>query len=116
MTDGSTADLTTTAAWSSSNTATATIGANTGLATTVGAGTVTITATSGTKSGTATLTVTPTYTGTVYMATEGGGHIGIFNVSIDPTTAVPITVTNGSPVGAGTRKQISGSPGLVSVP
>jgi len=114
--DGSTANLTTTAAWSSSNTSTATIGANTGLATTVGAGAVTITATSGTKSGTATLTVTPTYTGTIYMATEGGGHIGIFDVSIDPTAAVPITVTNGSPVGAGTRRQISGSPGLATVP
>jgi hypothetical protein len=110
--DQSSAPITTGVAWTSSDATKATIGATTGLATTVAAasyGAVTITATSGGKTGTAKLTVTPTYTGTVYMASELGGHIGIFDVSIDPTSATPITVTNGS--GNGAIKQLSGSPG-----
>ena len=43
------------------------------------------------------------------MASEIGGHIGIFNVTIDPTSATPITITNGS--GNGQIKQLSGTPG-----
>jgi hypothetical protein len=54
--DGSTANLTSTAMWKSSNTKVATV--KNGLATGVAAGTVTITATQSGKSGTATLTVT----------------------------------------------------------
>jgi 6-phosphogluconolactonase (cycloisomerase 2 family) len=45
LSSGATEDLTTTATWASSNTAVATIGANTGLATTVSAGTTNISAT-----------------------------------------------------------------------
>jgi Bacterial Ig-like domain (group 2) len=107
--DASTADLTTTAAWTSSDATKATVGATTGIATTVGAGTATITATSGTIKGTATLTVVPIYTGTVYMATETGGHIAIFDLSIDPTSTIPISVTNSG--GVGDKKQLSGTPG-----
>ena len=53
-----TANITGTANWTSSNPGVATIGLNTGLATSVAAGTTTITATSGTISGNTTLTVT----------------------------------------------------------
>lgn len=56
--DGSVADLTNTATWSSSNTAVATIG-STGIATFAGTGVTTIKAASGTVSGTSVLTVTP---------------------------------------------------------
>jgi hypothetical protein len=58
--DGSTADLTTSATWSSSDEAVATIVSTSGLATAVAAGTATITATdsSGTVSGTTVMTVT----------------------------------------------------------
>ena len=55
--DFSVQDLSSTAVWSSSNTAVATVDAS-GLVTAVGAGTATITATSGTISGTASVTVT----------------------------------------------------------
>jgi len=55
--DGSTADLTSTSTWSSSNGVAATI-ASTGIATGVAAGTATIKATQGTLNGSATLTVT----------------------------------------------------------
>ena len=107
--DATTADITARVAWTSSDVTKATIGAADGLATTVGAGTATITATSGTIHGAATLTVVPTYTGTVYMATEEGGHIAIYDLAIDPTSTIPITVTNAG--GIGTSKQIAGSPG-----
>ncbi len=55
--DGSTRNLTTTATWSSSNTAVATI-ATGGLATSAGTGSTTISAASGTVTGSTTLTVT----------------------------------------------------------
>ena len=57
--DGSTADLTTTVGWSSSNPSFATVNATTGLATSVSLGSTVITATSGSVSGTTTLTATP---------------------------------------------------------
>ena len=57
-TDGSTQNITNSAAWSSSNTAVATVN-NVGLATGVAQGSATITAASGGISGTASLTVTP---------------------------------------------------------
>ncbi len=56
--DNTTQDLTTQAAWSSSNTAAATISAS-GSATSIAAGSTTITATSGSVSGSTALTVTP---------------------------------------------------------
>lgn len=56
--DGTTQDLTASAAWSSSTQSVATI-TTAGLATTLAAGNTVVTATSGTISGTATLTVTP---------------------------------------------------------
>ena len=56
--NGSSRDITSLAAWSSGTPATATIGAGTGLATLVAAGTTVITATLGGKSDTSTLTVT----------------------------------------------------------
>src|SRR5712691_6784321 len=55
--DSSTQDLTTSATWSSTNTGVATIGANTGLATTVGPGTTTISATFNAVTGSISLTV-----------------------------------------------------------
>jgi uncharacterized protein YjdB len=55
--DGSTADITTSATWQSSLAAAATIGSATGLATGVSVGTTTITATRGTVSGNTQLTV-----------------------------------------------------------
>lgn len=56
--DGSNTDVTSSAAWSTSASGTATVGASTGKATGVAAGSATITATYQGKSGTATLTVT----------------------------------------------------------
>jgi trimeric autotransporter adhesin len=58
FTDGSTMDLTATAAWSSDTLATATIN-NAGLVSSAGSGTANITAASGAISGSAALTVTP---------------------------------------------------------
>ncbi len=55
--DGSTAVITTSVTWTSSNTAFATIGSKTGLATAVATGAATITATLGTTSGNTVLTV-----------------------------------------------------------
>ena len=57
--DGSTADLTATVSWSSSNPSLATVNTASGLATSVALGSTVITATSGSVSGTTTLTVTP---------------------------------------------------------
>ena len=57
-----------TVTWTSSDPGTATIDANTGVATGVGAGTVTITATSEGKTGTAQLTVSPVPVATVTVA------------------------------------------------
>lgn len=54
--DGSTQNITAAVTWSSSNTTEATIGANTGLATTTAVGTTTISATQGSVVGTTTLT------------------------------------------------------------
>ena len=94
--DNTTQDLTATATWSSSNTAVATIAAN-GLATAVKDGTTTITATSGGISNSAVMTVSPVYTVTLYMASEGGGHIGVFPAVIDPSnTTTPIQITEAS--------------------
>jgi Domain of unknown function (DUF1929)/Bacterial Ig-like domain (group 2) len=55
--DGSTASVTTTAAWTSSSATVATVGATTGLATAVSGGATTISATVGTITGSTTLTV-----------------------------------------------------------
>jgi hypothetical protein len=104
--DASTKDLTATATWSSSDTAVATIAA-TGVATGVAAGTTTITATSAGVSGTRNLTVDPYYTVTLYMASEGGGHIGVYPAVIDPlNTTEPIQITTGSV----TKIQLQGGP------
>ncbi len=113
LSDSTTNNISTTATWHSSNTAVATISA-TGLATAVGAGSTNITAASGTvTSNTATLTVTitpaaTTYSATLYMASEGGGHVGVYPVTIDPSnTTSPITVDT-----ANVKKiQLAGSPG-----
>src|SRR6266478_2744557 len=70
--DGSTQNLTSTVAWSSSNTTVATIN-STGLATAVGAGSTTIQASSGSISGSTTLTVTaPAGQGTAYVQSASG--------------------------------------------
>jgi len=104
--DASTKNLTATATWSSSDTAVATIDA-TGLAKGVAAGTTTITATSAGVSGTRNLTVDPYYTVTLYMASEGGGHIGVYPAVIDPlNTTTPIQITEGSV----TKIQLQGGP------
>lgn len=36
--------------------------------------------------------VATTYSGTLYMASESGGHVGVFPITIDPSKAEPITV------------------------
>ena len=91
--DNTTKDLTATATWSSSNTAVATVNAA-GLATAVKDGTATITATSGGISNSAVMTVSPVYSVTLYMASEGGGHIGVYPAVIDPSnTTDPIQIT-----------------------
>jgi hypothetical protein len=47
-----------------------------------------------------------TYSGTVYMASEMGGHIGVYKITIDPNnTTNPITVNSSG------KKQLSGTPG-----
>jgi len=60
-----------------------------------------------------TVTVTialATYSGRVYMATEMGGHIAFYDLTIDPNnTTTPITITNGA--GKGDKKQLQGAPG-----
>lgn len=91
--DATTGDISATAVWSSSSTTVATISAA-GLATSVAAGSTSITAASGTVTSNAvTLTVTPTYAATLYMASEAGGHVGVYPVTIDPTnTTSPITL------------------------
>jgi hypothetical protein len=49
----------------------------------------------------------PTYTGTVYMASEMGGHIGIYKITVDPNnTTNPITIVSSG------KKQLSGVPGI----
>jgi hypothetical protein len=50
---------------------------------------------------------TTTYSGTLYMASEAGGHFGVFPVTIDPTAATPITVD----ASAVKKIQIKGAPG-----
>ena len=37
-----------------------------------------------------------TYSGTLYMASESGGHVGVFPITIDPSKANPITVNTAS--------------------
>src|SRR5205085_7368758 len=56
--DGSSRDVTADASWTSANLNVATVGANTGTASALGAGSTVVTATLGGKSGTANLTVT----------------------------------------------------------
>ncbi len=52
-----------------------------------------------------------TYSGTLYMASEGGGHIGVFPVTIDPSnTASPITVDTA----AQSKIQLKGLPGATN--
>ncbi len=95
--------------WSTSSTAIATIGASTGLATAVAAGPVTVTATSGSVSGTRTMTVVaaPVLSGTLYQASQNGGHIAVYSVTIDPTnTTSPITVNTAS----ASKIQLNGAP------
>ncbi|MEI6127514.1 MAG: hypothetical protein WCQ99_13285 [Pseudomonadota bacterium] len=48
-----------------------------------------------------------TYSGRIYAASELGGHIAIYDLSIDPSKDTPISVTNGN----GQIKQLSGTPG-----
>ena len=76
--DSSTKDLTTSATWSSGNTAVGTVGAATGLATAVAPGTATITAASGSISGQTTLTVpAPTLTSIAVSATAQSLAMGL---------------------------------------
>ncbi len=95
--------------WSTSSTAIATISATSGLATAVAAGTVTITATSGTVTGTRTMMVVAAQvlSGTLYQASQNGGHIAVYSVTIDPTnTTSPITVNTAS----ASKIQLNGAP------
>jgi 6-phosphogluconolactonase (cycloisomerase 2 family) len=76
--DGSTADITNSVNWSSSNTAAVTIGDRTGLATGVGTGSTTITVSSDNITSTTTLIIKPQFS---YIANNGG------SVSICPVNA-----------------------------
>ena len=52
-----------------------------------------------------------TYSGTLYMASSAGGHIGVFPVTIDPSnTAAPITVDATNQ----TKIQLAGAPGTAN--
>ena len=100
-TDGTVANISNSATWSSSNPSVATVSAS-GLATGAGAGTTTITATSGAVSGNASLTVkllTPTVTLT------GAPSSAAYNSSFTVTAA-----TN-----AGLMPQIAGTSGICTV-
>jgi Bacterial Ig-like domain (group 2) len=107
--DGSQSALTS-VTWSSSSTSVATINAA-GMAMGVAEGSTTITATSGSISGSATLTVTAaaatTYSATLYMASEAGGHIGVFPVTIDPSNATSPIVVDENAV---SKIQLKGGP------
>lgn len=92
FTDGSTADLTTSAVWTSSSIATATIDSTSGLATAVAQGQATITATSGSISGSTTVNeLTMTLLGNGKALAVGG--IGLNNIPLgtaelyDPVSA-----------------------------
>jgi hypothetical protein len=101
-TDGSTANISNSATWSSSNPSVATVNA-TGLANGVNPGTVSITAASGKASGMATLTVNPPITPTVTFtgAPASAPFYGTFIVSA--TTNAPV------------MPSITGTPGVCSV-
>ncbi len=95
--------------WATSSAGVATISA-TGLATAVSAGTTTITATEagGTINGTATMTVVvPTYAGTFYQASQNGGHIAVYSVTIDPSNAASPIVVNTT---TASKIQLNGAP------
>jgi hypothetical protein len=74
--DGSTQDITHAVAWISSNTAVATIGASTGLVSTLAPATTTISATQGSVTGTTTLTVPPLTSDGINNAASGAVGLG----------------------------------------
>jgi 6-phosphogluconolactonase (cycloisomerase 2 family) len=88
--DGSHQDLTTSATWSSSNSAVATVNAS-GLATGAAAGTATITAAAGSVNGHSTLTVVPRF---AYVVNGTSSDISAFTIN-DSTGALTLL---GSPV------------------
>jgi len=93
-TDGTTANISSSASWVSSNPAVATINAN-GLASGVAPGTVTITATSGTKNNSATLTVTGQLSPTVTFtgAPANAPYNGTFTVTATTNASVMPTIS-----------------------
>ncbi|MGD0417459.1 MAG: choice-of-anchor D domain-containing protein [Terriglobales bacterium] len=93
--DGTTQNLTSTATWSSSNTAVATINSS-GLATSVGAGSATITATSGTISGSATFN---TGIGFAYVANYYSNSVSAYTIN---ASTGGLAAVAGSPFAAGT--------------
>jgi len=91
--DGTTADITNSVVWSSSNLAVATISA-TGLATTLSAGTTTISATSGAVVGQTTLTVTTQSVDVVTITLArydfGGNELRVESTSTDPAATLTV--------------------------
>ncbi|MEK7353929.1 MAG: Ig-like domain-containing protein, partial [Chloroflexota bacterium] len=96
--DGSLVDVTTTATWTSGNTGVATIGANTGLATSVAAGVTTITATFGGISGDTPLTVTAATLQSIAVTPAGpavaAGRTQQFTATGTYSDAITVDLTN----------------------
>jgi uncharacterized protein YjdB len=112
-TDGSTANISNSVTWSSSNPSVATVNA-TGLAYGVNAGTVSITAASGKASGTATLTVNPPITPRVTFtgAPASAPFYGTFTVSAT-TNALLMPSITGTP-GVCSVGTVTGTPASAS--
>jgi hypothetical protein len=121
--DGSTRDVTTSVNWSSSNTAVATIGDRTGLATGVTAGPITITASSDSIAGTTPLTIKAQF---AYIANNGGsvstcpvnpdGSFGTCNIFTDASFHNPKGITlNSAYTFAYVANQSSGSVSICPV-
>jgi hypothetical protein len=106
-TDGSTGNITNSAAWSSSNSSIATV--SSGLAYGANPGTVTITAASGTASGRATLTVNPPVAPTVsFSAPSSAPYYGTFTVTA--TTNAPVMPTISGTAGVCSVGAVTGTP------
>ena len=112
-TDGSTANISNSATWSSSNPSVATVNA-TGLAYGANGGTVTVTAASGTASGMATLTVNPSITPKVTFtgAPPSAPYNGTFTVTA--TTNAPVMPTLTGTAGVCSAGAVTGTPAKAS--
>jgi Bacterial Ig-like domain (group 2) len=115
--DGSSQDLTTTATWSSSNRAVATINPE-GLATTVGTGTATISASMNSVTGVSALTVGPAVSVSLSpgSASVAVGQTQQFVASVTNTTNMAVTWSVDGIVGGNTTVGTLSSSGLYQAP